>query len=189
MGESHIFLKPLGAIEFEGSGKLKIGKRRQTIFSNSDKLACVPGICTCSLSHLSHVLLYFARKRSRQSGSGEKVSTFAALSPQGVLKLPPMTMGDVALKKPSHPFSCVDNVAGLAQMLGVPKEDALFYVIMVQDTLCVVSGCRLHTVQLAVTTVRLEQEMVQDMPTTIRRGIQKVNPITVISCLVGTSCT
>jgi hypothetical protein len=49
-------------------------------------------------------------------------------------------MGNVALEKPSHPFSSVDNVARLAQMLGVPK-DALFCVKMMQDTLCGVSGC------------------------------------------------
>jgi hypothetical protein len=47
------------------------------------------------------------------------------LSPQKVLKLPPTTMGDVALEKPSHPFSCVDNVAELSQMLGATK-DSLF---------------------------------------------------------------
>jgi hypothetical protein len=49
-------------------------------------------------------------------------------------------MGDVALKKPSQPFTCVENVAGLAKMLGVP-EDSLSCVEMMQDTLCGVSGC------------------------------------------------
>jgi len=40
--KSSIFLKRL-AIEFDRRGKLKIGERRPTIFSESDKLARVPG--------------------------------------------------------------------------------------------------------------------------------------------------
>jgi hypothetical protein len=40
--KSFIFLKWL-AIEFDHRGKLKIGERRPTIFSDSDKLARVPG--------------------------------------------------------------------------------------------------------------------------------------------------
>jgi hypothetical protein len=69
---------------------------------------------------------------------GEK--RFRLLPQKQVLKLPPTTTGNVALEKPSPPFSCVDNVAGLAQILGVPK-DVLFCVEMMQDTLCGVSRC------------------------------------------------
>jgi hypothetical protein len=73
-----------------------------------------------------------------------------------------MTMGDAALGKPTHPFSCVDNVRGLAQMLGVPK-DALFCVKMMQDTLCVVSGC---TYSAACHNSASGRGVVQDVSTT-----------------------
>jgi hypothetical protein len=48
--KSSIFLKRL-AIEFDRRGKLKIGERRPTIFSESDKLARVPGSNSSVLSH------------------------------------------------------------------------------------------------------------------------------------------
>jgi hypothetical protein len=47
--KSSIFLKRL-AIEFDRRGKLKIGKCRPTIFSESDKLARVPGDAVRALS-------------------------------------------------------------------------------------------------------------------------------------------
>jgi hypothetical protein len=72
---------------------------------------------------------HFAWKRSRKV----VVEKTFRLSQQKVLKLPPTTMGNVALEKPAHPFSSVDSLAGLAQMLGVPKE-ALFCVKMMEDS-------------------------------------------------------
>ena len=45
--KSSIFLKQK-AIELDRRGKLKISKRRQTIYSESDKIASVPGIDSTS---------------------------------------------------------------------------------------------------------------------------------------------